>query len=64
MFICYRVIRINLCTYNLDEGLKARISGVTFGMVTISGVTVRERDERLWRQIEALCLATREGVRA
>ena len=40
----------------LDEGLKARISGVTFGMVTISGVTVRERDERLWRQIEALCL--------
>jgi len=41
---------------HLDEGLKARISGVTFGMVTISGVTVRERDERLWRQIEALCL--------
>ena len=40
----------------LDEGLKARISGVTFGMVTINGVTVRERDERLWRQIEALCL--------
>jgi len=41
---------------HLDEGLKARISGVTFGMVTINGVTVRERDERLWRQIEALCL--------
>jgi DNA/RNA-binding domain of Phe-tRNA-synthetase-like protein len=40
----------------LDEGLKARISGVTFGMVTISGVTVHERDEDLWRQIEALCL--------
>lgn len=40
----------------LDEGLKARIPGVTFGMVTINGVTVRERDERLWRQIEALCL--------
>ena len=41
---------------HLDEGLKARISGVTFGMVTISGVTVRERDEDLWRQIQALCL--------
>lgn len=40
----------------LDEQLKGRIPGVTFGMVTINGVTVRERDERLWKQIEMLCL--------
>ena len=39
----------------LDEQLKSRIPGVTFGMVTINGVTVRERDARLWRQIEILC---------
>jgi len=38
----------------LDETLKARIAGVTFGMVTIHGVTVRESDERLWKQIELL----------
>ena len=38
----------------LDESLRARIPGVTFGMVTINGVKVRERDERLWRQIEEL----------
>src|SRR5215470_13428505 len=36
----------------LDEQLKTRIAGVTFGMVTIQGVTVRERDERLWKQLE------------
>jgi len=39
----------------LDEQLKSRIPGVTFGMVTINGVTVRERDDRLWKQIEMLC---------
>ena len=39
----------------LDESLKTRIPGVTFGMVTIQGVTVRERDERLWSMIETLC---------
>jgi len=39
----------------LDEQLKSRIPGVTFGMVTINGVTVRERDARLWKQIEMLC---------
>jgi DNA/RNA-binding domain of Phe-tRNA-synthetase-like protein len=38
----------------LDDTLKARIAGVTFGMVTIHGVTVRESDERLWKQIELL----------
>jgi DNA/RNA-binding domain of Phe-tRNA-synthetase-like protein len=38
----------------LDEQLKARIPGVTFGMVTINGVTVRESDERLWKQVEVL----------
>ena len=38
----------------LDETLKTRIAGVTFGMVTIHGVTVRESDERLWKQIEIL----------
>ena len=39
----------------LDESLITRIPGVTFGMVTIQGVTVRERDERLWQQVETLC---------
>src|SRR5215467_13826869 len=39
----------------LDEQLKTRIAGVTFGMVTIQGATVREKDERLWKQIELLC---------
>src|SRR5579863_3139691 len=39
----------------LDESLKTRIPGVTFGMVTIQGVTVRARDERLWQQVETLC---------
>jgi len=38
----------------LDEQLKSRIASVTFGMVTIHGVTVRESDERLWKQIEIL----------
>src|SRR5207245_3268919 len=38
----------------LDEKLKARIPGTTFGMVTIHGVTVRERDARLWKQVEIL----------
>jgi DNA/RNA-binding domain of Phe-tRNA-synthetase-like protein len=38
----------------LDETLKTRIAGVTFGMVTIHGVTVRESDERLWEQIKIL----------
>ena len=39
----------------LDESLKTRIPGVTFGMVTIIGVKVCEHDERLWSQIEAIC---------
>jgi DNA/RNA-binding domain of Phe-tRNA-synthetase-like protein len=39
----------------LDEQLKRRIPGVTFGMVTINRVTVGERDERLWKQIAMLC---------
>ena len=38
----------------LDDKLKTRIAGVTFGMVTIHGVTVRESDERLWKQVEIL----------
>ncbi|HEU0002402.1 MAG TPA: phenylalanine--tRNA ligase beta subunit-related protein [Ktedonobacteraceae bacterium] len=38
----------------LDDSLRSRIAGVTFGMVTIQGVTVRERNDRLWGQIEAL----------
>jgi DNA/RNA-binding domain of Phe-tRNA-synthetase-like protein len=38
----------------LDEGLRDRIAGVTFGMVTIRGVTVSERNERLWSHIETL----------
>src|SRR5436305_6688581 len=39
---------------HLDEKLKTRIPGVTFGMVTIHGVTVRKSDERLWKQVEIL----------
>ncbi len=39
----------------LDEQLKRRIPGVTFGMVTINGVSVHERDALLWKQIEMLC---------
>jgi DNA/RNA-binding domain of Phe-tRNA-synthetase-like protein len=38
----------------LDEQLKTRIAGVTFGTVTIHGVTLRKRDERLWKQVEIL----------
>jgi DNA/RNA-binding domain of Phe-tRNA-synthetase-like protein len=37
-----------------DGTLKTCIAGVTFGMVTIHGVTVRESDERLWKQVEIL----------
>ncbi len=40
----------------LDAGLQNRIAGTTFGMVTINGVSVRERDERVWRQVAALAL--------
>ena len=29
----------------LDDSLRNRIAGVTFGMVTIQGVTVRERND-------------------
>jgi DNA/RNA-binding domain of Phe-tRNA-synthetase-like protein len=39
----------------LEESLKTRIAGVTFGMVTINGVSVREHDKHLWQHIEALC---------
>src|SRR5712691_1653036 len=39
----------------LDNSLRNRIGGVTFGVVTIQGVTVRERNDRLWSHIEALC---------
>jgi DNA/RNA-binding domain of Phe-tRNA-synthetase-like protein len=39
----------------LDDSLRARIAGVTFGMVTIKGVSVSERNDRLWSHIEALC---------
>ncbi|MGZ3618103.1 MAG: B3/B4 domain-containing protein [Ktedonobacteraceae bacterium] len=38
----------------LDETLKTRIAGVTFGMVTIHRVTVRDSNERLWKQVELL----------
>jgi len=39
----------------LDDSLRARIAGVTFGMVTIQGASVSERNDRLWSHIEALC---------
>ncbi|HLX56114.1 MAG TPA: phenylalanine--tRNA ligase beta subunit-related protein [Ktedonobacteraceae bacterium] len=38
----------------LDKSLQARIPGVTFGMVTIQGVTVSDRNDALWKQIEVL----------
>ena len=38
----------------LDDSLRARIAGVTFGMVTIQDVIVSERNDRLWSHIEAL----------
>ena len=38
----------------LADNVRTRIPGVTFGMVTIHGVTVRERDEGLWQQVEAV----------
>lgn len=39
----------------LDTSLQTRIPGVTFGMVTINGLQVRQRDSHLWDQIEELC---------
>jgi DNA/RNA-binding domain of Phe-tRNA-synthetase-like protein len=39
----------------LDKSLRARIPGVTFGSVTIHDVSVGERNETLWQQIEQLC---------
>ena len=38
----------------LDEQLKTRIAGVTFGTVTIHGVTVCEGDASLWELVEIL----------
>ncbi len=38
----------------LDNSLRNRIAGVTFGMVTIQGVTVSERNDGLWNHIETL----------
>src|SRR2546429_7534521 len=39
----------------LDAGLRERIPGVMFGIATINGVHIREKDERLWNLIEELC---------
>lgn len=38
----------------LDPALNARIAGVTFGVVTLSGVQVRARDEKLWSEVDVL----------
>ena len=38
----------------LDAGLRERIPGIMFGIVTINGVHVREKDEQLWNLIEEL----------
>src|SRR6185312_10195779 len=40
---------------HLDASLQTRIPDVTFGMVMINGLQVRQRDNRLWDQIETLC---------
>lgn len=40
---------------HLHESLRTRIPGVTFGMVTITGVTVCEHDEQLWSELEDVC---------
>src|SRR5437667_9386798 len=39
----------------IDDSLRSRIPGITFGCVTINNVQVRERDEKLWGAIEQLC---------
>src|SRR5437899_9306938 len=38
----------------LDAGLRERIPGIMFGIVTINGVHIREKDEQLWNLIEEL----------
>ena len=44
-----------MVSVQIDASLRARIPGITFGCVTINGVQVRERDEKLWGTIEQLC---------
>lgn len=44
----------------LDEHLKTRIPGVTFGVVAFQNVQVRERDEKLWQSIEELSQRQRQ----
>src|SRR2546421_8277911 len=38
----------------LDAGLRERIPSVMFGIATINGVHIREKDEQLWNLIEEL----------
>ena len=39
----------------IDDSLRSRIPGITFGCVTINKLQVREHDEKLWGAIEQLC---------
>jgi len=38
----------------IDETLRPDIAGTMFGVIAISGVTVRAHDEALWNEVEAL----------
>jgi DNA/RNA-binding domain of Phe-tRNA-synthetase-like protein len=44
-----------MVSLQIDASLRSRIPGITFGYVTINGVQVCERDEKLWGAIEQLC---------
>jgi DNA/RNA-binding domain of Phe-tRNA-synthetase-like protein len=44
-----------MLSVQIDASLRPRTPGITFGGATINGVRVRERDERLWGEIEQLC---------
>jgi DNA/RNA-binding domain of Phe-tRNA-synthetase-like protein len=39
----------------IDDSLRSRIPGITFGYVAINGVQIREHDEQLWDAIGQLC---------
>ena len=39
---------------HIDEILRSRIPGITFGVVTLRNVTIRAHDEQLWGEIEVL----------
>jgi DNA/RNA-binding domain of Phe-tRNA-synthetase-like protein len=44
-----------MVSVQIDASLRSRIPGITFGCVTINGLQVRERDEKLWDALEQVC---------